>query len=313
MTQAQSGDDYDKTVTDFSGDTKATSAELPFAPVAVAAQGRQALRNPQYIAQQSSITEYTPGLNPLVNAAAPLLLEMILLRDGKTDDLENLRFRMEAEMRGFSAQAQALGVNEAHITAARYVLCTALDESITSSTIPGARGGWSPRSLLRTFHNETWGGERFFQVLERVMQQPANNLYILELIYLLLSFGFEGKYKFEDRGPLALEALRDQLYRQIRLLRGEARMDLANRAPARAAKSKIYAYVPLWLVGVIVAVCLSVTFWGFSHILAVKADPLLAQLAGHTPSDAPYVEKEDTDASAGEQTDADSETPAAGR
>jgi type VI secretion system protein ImpK len=289
MVQRQAESDFDKTIIHL--DKARNYSDLPFAPVEVG-KGRQAPRSPQYIAQQSSIDEYTPGLNPLVNAAATLLTDIILLRDGKIEDLETLRVRLEAEIRGFSAQAQALGVSEAHMTAARYVLCTALDESVTSSDIPGASGDWSPRSLLSTFHNETWGGERFFMVLEKTMQQPASNLYILELLYLILSFGFEGKYRLEDRGPLALESLREQLYRQIRLLRGEARMDLANKIPITSSKKKIYAYVPAWLVVIVVVFCLSVTFWGFSHLLASKAEPLLTQYTKHAPAAAPYIKTE---------------------
>jgi type VI secretion system protein ImpK len=290
MSQRPAGSDFDKTIIQLA-DSSQKSSNLPFPPVEVA-KGRQAPRNPQYIAQQSSIEEYTPGLNPLVNAASKLLTEIILLRDGQMEELETLRARLEAEIKGFSAHAQALGVSEAQATAARYVICTALDESVTSSSIPGADSEWSQRSLLSTFHNETWGGERFFAVLERIMQQPASNLYILELLYLLLSFGFEGKYRLEDRGPFALEALREQLYRQIRLLRGEARMELANKIPITAAKTKIYAYVPAWLVGVIVVFCLSVTFWGFSHLLVSKADPVLAQYVKLAPVAAPYIKME---------------------
>ncbi|MCL1985686.1 MAG: type IVB secretion system protein IcmH/DotU [Betaproteobacteria bacterium] len=292
MSQHQEENDFEKTVIHLDKSRKTTP--LPFAPVTVA-QSRQIPRNPQYIAQQSSIEAYTPGLNPLVNAAAKLLTDMILLRDGKIEELETLRTRLEAEVRGFTAQAQALGVSEAQMTAARYVLCTALDESITGSNIPDAGDSWSPRSLLSTFHNETWGGERFFMVLEKTMQQPASNLYILELLYLLLSFGFEGKYRVEDRGSLAVEALREQLYRQIRLLRGEARMDLAGKIPITASKSKIYAYIPAWLVAIVVVFCLSVTFWGFSRLLASKADSLLTQYAKHAPAAAPYIKTEQSE------------------
>lgn len=280
--------DDDATIVHFTEEAPRGTVEHPFTAVAVA-PGRAAPNNFQYIAQQSSLEEYSDGVNPLVNSAAFLIMELIRLRKGQIEDLEALRDRLEAEIRGFTAQSQAAGMSEGLSTAARYLLCTALDESVTSSRIPGAQAEWSQRSLLSTFHNETWGGERFFQVLERTMQQPAANLYLLELLYILLSLGFEGKYRLEDRGPLALESMRDSLYRQIRLLRGEPSPDLSKKIIVDGTKSKIHTYVPTWVIASVVAICLTVTFVGFSYVLNMKSSPLLSELADLAPKGDPYV------------------------
>lgn len=283
--------DYDNTVVQFDGEEDQHGA-LPFAAVAVA-QGGPKQRSVQYIAQQTSFDDFTPGLNPLVNAAAFLLLEIIKIKRGHVEDLEELRNRLEAEVRSFSNQAQTVGLKESESTAASYLLCTALDESVTSSNMPGAGAEWSAKSLLSTFHKETHGGEVFFQVLDRTMKQPASNLYLLELIYMLLSLGFEGKYRMQDRGPLTLESFRDSLFRQIRLLRGEATPDLSKKIEHRAFKNKTYAYVPMWLIAAVVAFCLAVTFWGFSFTLGNKSEPLLAKYTSHAPKSAPYVEPDE--------------------
>lgn len=282
--------DYDSTIVQIADDADKHNA-LSFAPVAVA-QGGVKSRSAQYIAQQTSFDDFTPGLNPLVNAATFLILEMTKLKSGKVEDIEELRRRLEAEVRSFTNQAQTLGLRESQWFAARYLLCTALDESVTSSKIPGAGAEWASRSLLSTFHEETHGGEVFFQVLDRTMKQPAANLYLLELAYLLLSLGFEGKYRLQDRGPLELESQRDGLYRQIRILRGEPSPDLSKKLDRRTFKNRMYAYVPLWLIGIVVVFCLAVTFWGFSFTLDNKASPLLAQYSTHAPKAVPYVEPE---------------------
>lgn len=280
--------DYDSTVVQLAEDGAEPQA-LPFPTVAVA-QGGVKSRSAQYIAQQTSFDDFTPGLNPLVNAATFLIMEMIKLKSGKIVEIEELRDRLEAEVRSFTNQVQTLGLRESQWYAARYLLCTALDESVTSSKIPKAAAEWASHSLLSTFHEETHGGEIFFQVLDRTMKQPAANLYLLELAYLLLSLGFEGKYRLQDRGPLELESQRDSLYRQIRVLRGEPSPDLSKKLDKRTFKNRIYAYVPLWLISVLVAFCLAVTFWGFSFTLDNKATPLLAQYSVHTPKTVPYVE-----------------------
>ena len=60
------------------------------------------------------------------------------------------------------------------ITAARYVVCTMLDEAASRDT-PWGAGVWARQSLLVMFHNETWGGEKVFQLLARLAQKPAQH------------------------------------------------------------------------------------------------------------------------------------------
>ena len=277
---SQHGAEYDATVVQLN-DNRSSQEDVPFPAVAVS-PGHQAPRNVMYIAQQTSLEDYTPGLNPLVNAAAHLLLDMVKFRNNHQEDMESLRARLEAEVRGFEAKALASEVEHSHVLAARYVLCTAIDESITTSRM-GESGSWSRLALLSTFHNETWGGEKFFQILDRCMQQPARNLYLLELMYLLLSLGFEGKYRVLDRGPIALESLRDKIYRQIRLLRGEPSPDLCKKIETANLRDKVYAYIPTWLVAAAVFFCISVSLWGFSFVLQKRAEPVVASLQKHAP------------------------------
>lgn len=287
--------DMDKTVfLNMGGAEEASELPSTIRPVAAshAGAGRNAL---SYVAQQTSISSYSPGLNPLVNAASELLLSVIRIRltpevvpptdaesadeRGSAPGLEHLRARLEAELRAFENQALASSdIEQSQVIAARYVLCTAVDEAVSTS-LPGANGEWAKHGLLSTFHNETWGGEKFFQILDRCMQQPARNLYILELMYLLLSLGFEGKFGVRERGPIALEALRDKIYKQVRLLRGEPQQDLAKKVVPPKGRNPFYAYIPAWLVMAVFVFAIGVTFAGFSTILEKHADPLLDDLS----------------------------------
>lgn len=290
--------DVDKTV--FLGmDNADLSPELPSAIRPVPAAGRNASRTMiPYVAQQTSVASYSPGLNPLVNAASGLLLSLVRIRatQGQTPynadvssfgdalslhgtDIEHRRAQLEAEVRAFEAQALATqDIEQSQVIAARYVLCTAVDE-IMAISLPSESNEWGKHGLLSSFHNETWGGEKFFQILDRCMQQPARNLYILELMYLLLSLGFEGKYGVLERGPITLEALRDKIYKQIRLLRGESPLDLAKTVEPSKRRNRIHAYIPIWLVVAVFIFAAGVTFIGFSSILEGKATPLLEDLS----------------------------------
>ena len=99
------------------------------------------------------------SLNPLVQAAAPLLGAAPRLRVMvRHPNPQALRESLAESVRRFEAGARAQGLPNEQVVAARYVLCTLLDEA-ASSTPWGGSGAWSAQSLLVQFHNEGWGGE----------------------------------------------------------------------------------------------------------------------------------------------------------
>lgn len=63
-------------------------------------------------------------------------------------------------MRRFEIRGQRANLPYEVIIGARYCLCTALDEA-AALTPWGNNSVWSGSGLLVTFHNETWGGEKF--------------------------------------------------------------------------------------------------------------------------------------------------------
>src|SRR4029079_3495140 len=71
------------------------------------------------------------GLNPLVQAASPLLLRMGKMRNTPgAIDLPSLRRAALDEIRRFEERARAAGVRNEIVLAARYVLCAGLDEAV---------------------------------------------------------------------------------------------------------------------------------------------------------------------------------------
>ena len=71
-----------------------------------------------------------------------------------------------------------------------------------------------------TFHNETWGGEKFFQLLARLSQNPREHILLLEMINYCLLLGFEGRYRVLDNGRTQLETIKQRLWQMIRGVRG---------------------------------------------------------------------------------------------
>jgi len=107
------------------------------------------------------------GLNPLVRAATPLLLMTAQTREAMAAvDVAGLRRTALDEIHQFEEQARASGVPNEVVLAARYVLCAALDEAVLS-TPWGNQSEWAQHPLLVALHREAWGGEKFFEMLDR--------------------------------------------------------------------------------------------------------------------------------------------------
>ncbi|BAN96204.1 DotU family type IV / VI secretion system protein [Plautia stali symbiont] len=100
------------------------------------------------------------------------------------------------------------------IIGARYCLCSVLDEA-AAQTPWGTRGVWSGNGMLVTFHNESWGGEKVFQLLSRVSQSPQQHLWLLEVIHYCLLLGYEGRYRDSDSGRAQCEGIRKRLSQLI--------------------------------------------------------------------------------------------------
>ena len=221
-----------------------------------------------YAGHMLEAQSFRAGLNPVVSAAWALLSEVVGLRvcSGR-ENLGTLNDRLSLAVTQFETRALQGGVESSQVMSARYVLCSAIDEAVVT-TPWGAQSEWPKMSLLSRFHNETFGGEKVFQLLERLSRDPVKHLAILELLYLCLSLGFEGKYRVMERGGPQLEAVRDALYRQIRHVRGELPAVAQLPAIQVAGRHKRILVIPAtWLV-VSTLVCLLTMYAGFAWVLS---------------------------------------------
>lgn len=219
------------------------------------------------------------GLNPLVAAANPILNLVPQLRATLSHpDPGGLRDRLVQALRAFETRAKASGVDPLKVRAASYALCTLLDET-AASTPWGGSGIWARASLLVLFHNEAWGGEKFFQLLSKLAESPAQNRDLLELMYVCLALGFEGRYRVAENGRAQLETLRERLALMLRKEAGEYERDLSPRWQAAAGKAKSpLGGVPLWVGLALAGLVLVATYLQFSWRLNEKSDPVYAEI-----------------------------------
>lgn len=244
----------------------------------VSRSDRQDFSRPAVAEPGASMATFS-GLNPLVAAASTLIAVYAKTRQCLThSDVGALHQGLVRTIRDFDTRARDEGIRPEIVLAARYALCTALDEAVLN-TPWGSESGWPQRTLLSVFHNETAGGEKFFLILERVKQQPAANLHMLELLYILLSLGFEGKYRVIHRGREKIEELRDELFGIIRQQKGDYERELSRaRQAVGERRNKLEQWVPLWVVASVVGALLFLGYSGLRIWLFNASLPVVTQL-----------------------------------
>lgn len=229
---------------------------------------------------------YGNTLNPLLAAAQPLIDEIAFLNQpGDEKPLDSYRQTLAGAIGRFEMACGQNSVDEDSILYARYVLCTVLDEMVNKTPWPN-KGEWNRHSLLAQFHGETGGGEKFFDLLEHLLIHPASHLAVLELMFVCLNLGFEGKYHLVPRGHLQLEQVKDNLYQVIRLQRGDAETTLSPHWQAASGKRQtLVGYVPAWVILAVSGLLLLLMFSGFHYLIEEQGDAAVTRISelAHAP------------------------------
>lgn len=233
--------------------------------------------NPAVVTQSLS----NPGIdNPLENAASSLmaLLSRLQLADPISDP-DTLQQNISQEIRRFQERAQTLGVDRETVYTARYVLCTVLDEAVLN-TPWGQESHWAQSSLLSSFHKEVSGGEKFFHLLKSLANEPSQNKHILELMYVCLAMGFEGRYRIVDGGQDKLNRIRQWLYQILQTQSGSVEQTLSPHIDTVSDKrNALLRYIPLWVVGALLAALLGTLFTTLLIKLNTQSDVVFKELS----------------------------------
>lgn len=231
---------------------------------------RVPLSSPQSYYRSKAYTAVL-GINPLIAAASPLFTLTANLRESESyTDINGLYQQLCHEIRAFENNAQAQNYRSDIILVARYVLCSLLDEIILNTSW-GKISNWERHKLLMTFHNEPNGDERFFVILDRISEEPALHIDLLELLYLCLSFGFEGKYRYQENGKILLESIIDKLFERIRYQKEDIKKDFTtlHKSAFQTKTIQVHkkAHTPIWLIISVVCVALFMVYGGFNYLL----------------------------------------------
>lgn len=231
--------------------------------------------------------------NPLTAAAASLLsLAGRLANTANHPDPAGLFRHVAHEIQAFDSSVRGANIAPETVISARYALCTLLDE-VVLNTPWGSQSTWPQQTLLTLFHKEAWGGEKFFLLLQRVLQQPAANLDLLELMYLCLSMGLQGQYRVRSDGIAQIEAIRSNVYQTLRTHRGEREHDLSPSWEGVVSNdTPLSSALPFWVVGAMAGAVALAIYFVFSFMLNNASDPVALQIASLGRNLPPPIERQ---------------------
>ena len=221
----------------------------------------------------------TTALNPLIRAAMPLLVLATGLRGTREHpDVTALHARTVRQIQSFDAEAAELGVAAEAVLAARYALCTCIDE-VVMNTPWGASSPWAARPLLLTFHRDSAGGEKVFGMIERVLADREPRRDLIEFFYVLLALGFQGRYRIAENGRAQLAELQERLHTRIRTWRDPPPEELSPRwRGVEDRRLRLVRGIPVWVFAAAVVLVAGSVFLTLHNRLNTAAAPLTAGL-----------------------------------
>jgi type VI secretion system protein ImpK len=208
-------------------------------------------------------------------------LFLIIIRMREAEDLgdpASLRKLIGYFLDLFEKNCAAIGMAQDSIAEAKYAIVALMDETVLS--VPGAcRDYWISRPMQLDYFGDNIAGQEFYNKLQKLLLQPENKKDILEVYYLCLALGFEGKYKIAD--PAERFAIMDDLGRKLRRTRIRVSAELSphgKRAETSLAKRSTAFLFPLWLSGVIAATIVAVAWVSMYFVNANALSALLGSI-----------------------------------
>jgi type VI secretion system protein ImpK len=114
---------------------------------------------------------------------------------------EELQRRVSAMFDQMARRCREVGIPEEDFNEARYAIAAFIDEQVVKGDWPG-RTQWLSRPLQFLYFNENTAGEGFFAHIA-ALEGQAHRAHVLEIYYLCLELGFQGKYAVRSGEGLA--------------------------------------------------------------------------------------------------------------
>lgn len=219
--------------------------------------------------------------NLMLDAASPLFGLVMRLRTlDELPNIQDVHRQVRNQIDNIREEMRQHGYESTQLLAYSYGLCLYIDEAVME-TPWGQTSCWSQEPLLSIFHDETWGGEKIFTVLSRLMQEPERYQDVLEFMYFALCLGLKGKYAIAPKGEESLNGLIHQLHGIIRQLRGPVPESVGDPYTNVAPRNfRMNRQLPWWSPLVISALAMVVAYGIYSYRLHLITTEVLESLNG---------------------------------
>lgn len=216
--------------------------------------------------------------NIIRSAATPLITLGAHMRSmNHVADSNALFQQIYDDIVSLDKQFQQMDISKEHAITTRYLLCAFIDEMVMS-TPWGAQSIWTQKSLLMTFHNNALGGIKFFEIINLLLQNPATNIDMLELCYVMITLGFEGKFRFADGGRYELDRISENLFQVISNQRAEVNKQLSVHGSGLNSQQTLMSDNRLlWFTLTSCVVIALISFCSFFFSINHTSDPIAIQ------------------------------------
>ena len=225
------------------------------------------------------LTKTLGGSRELTGLCTDLFLIIIRMREAEDlGDPAALRKLINYYMDLFQKNCATMKLTQASIDESKYALIALMDETVLS--VPGAcKDYWLLRPMQLDYFGDNIAGQEFYNKLQNLLLQPESKKDVLEVYYLCLSLGFEGKYKISN--PEERLAILEDLGRKLRRTRIRVSSDLSphgKRADSGILKKKGVFLFPLWMTGVISAIAVVLGWFALFSMSSSQGNELMTSI-----------------------------------
>jgi type VI secretion system protein ImpK len=190
-------------------------------------------------------TEFAPAARSLVDLLHDGFYLLLLLKNRYFPaDAGHFSAQVLQLLDHFERNARRLNVSAEDVYAAKYAFCAAIDEAVLASEMT-IRHTWEQAPLQLTLFGDQLAGEHFFTELDEVRRRGEPSVQTLEVFYMCLLTGFQGKYMLESKEKL--NYLVATLDKEIAHLKGKRAPFAPYWKPPDNVVHLIKSELPMWV------------------------------------------------------------------
>lgn len=199
----------------------------------------------------------------------------LLKKKQQPNEIEHFLGSIRSYLAEFERNAKRLDVSADDVYASKYAFCAVVDEFVLASPEFTVQPEWERRPLQLALFGDQLAGENFFHMLETQRAHGAPRVQTLEVFYMCLLLGFQGKYILE--GPEKLAYLTARLGDEIANIKGKHTPFAPHWPLPDQIAHSLKREAPQWVVAAVFSLIALLGFIGMSAHLGGTTQTTLAR------------------------------------